>query len=68
MPGQFSVLIKSTDVVKHVCGHYSGEMGGFMVYYRMQYNIVASVTKLPKKNQPGKNVDLFDRFTRFCTV
>ena len=33
----------------------------------MQWNIVASLPKLPEQNQPSKNVDLSDRFIRLCS-
>ena len=45
-----------------VHGNHTGEMIGFMVYYRICWNTVASVLKLPEQNQLSKNVDLFYRF------
>ena len=52
-----------------MCGYYTGETVGCIVYYAVQWNIVTSMSKLPEqKNWPSKKVGLFDRYIRLCTV
>ena len=43
-------IVLRSHVIRHVCGYYTGEMIGFMVYYRIQWNIVVSLPRSPKQN------------------
>ena len=57
------------SVVRHMHGYCTGEMVGYIMYYRVWWNIVASMIKSSEHNQLNNNVDLLDRFIRLiCAV